>query len=361
MSSFQHDGFHQSWKRQKTLMVERHDDERMHYKREREDKENSVIENAQRQLRTLHNTVAPADVHKETLRIQQDRDAKLLAIKKDYEEHARLIKEIQRKEKMAQERSYHDAIAARLFTDGSPTVHEAATVDTHGDMGVVIGSRSLSAPSDDRMLSAQDAISIAANSRQQDQPARSGQAFSCTVQREFTSGKEQYVLRYKTKNRKASQETTESHVKKLYIDTSVNPFPTPTPTVSAVDDLPPNSKTITFDEVYQNGQAKHKDTIIESPPNSRQWYILKCEAHHLRFNQRPLQGAAKHLTGRLHGHPVRDRNVALEMFGYRVIDCNEQLAELNNQAVDNAYANGYKLTKLLSVSSSRFCALDRGN
>ncbi|KAI0008366.1 hypothetical protein F4779DRAFT_587397 [Xylariaceae sp. FL0662B] len=91
-------------------------------------------------------------------------------------------------------------------------------------------------------------------------------------------------------------------------------------------------RTISFDEVYQNGKAERIDTIIEWPPHKNKWYILKCEQHHLRFTDRPIQGAAKHLNGRSHGLPDRNWGKAIEMLGYLVIGCTRDLAEVNNQA-----------------------------
>ncbi|KAI1469013.1 uncharacterized protein F4812DRAFT_425456 [Daldinia caldariorum] len=102
------------------------------------------------------------------------------------------------------------------------------------------------------------------------------------------------------------------------------------------------ARTITFDEVYQNGKAKHKDTIVEWPNGSNKWYILKCEKHKARFTKNAVQGAARHLNGLSHGFTDRNRDVAVKTLGYLVVDCNEKLAKVNNEAADEAYANGYK-------------------
>ncbi|KAI1757967.1 hypothetical protein F4782DRAFT_4896 [Xylaria castorea] len=88
--------------------------------------------------------------------------------------------------------------------------------------------------------------------------------------------------------------------------------------------------------------AKLNNTIVEFPPDSGRWYIVKCEEHTIRFGLRPLQGAAKHLNGRLHGGLDRSWALATEMLGYRVIDCTKELAALNNEVVNNAFAHGYK-------------------
>ncbi|KAI0417823.1 hypothetical protein F5X98DRAFT_134377 [Xylaria grammica] len=83
-------------------------------------------------------------------------------------------------------------------------------------------------------------------------------------------------------------------------------------------------------------------TLNKFPPNSRQWYILKCEEHDIRFGQRPIAGAAKHLNGQPHGSIPRSHALAIKILGYRVIDCNERLAQLNNKVVSDAFADGYK-------------------
>lgn len=102
------------------------------------------------------------------------------------------------------------------------------------------------------------------------------------------------------------------------------------------------TRTITFDEVYQNGAAKHKDTIVEWPSGSRKWYILKCEKHEARFTKNAVPGAARHLNGRDHGFPDRNWDMAVRTLGYLVVDCNEELVKLNNQVAEESYKNGYK-------------------
>lgn len=53
-------------------------------------------------------------------------------------------------------------------------------------------------------------------------------------------------------------------------------------------------------------------------------------------------GAAKHLNGKEHGRMGRSHALALKHLGYRVIGCTAELALLNNTAVDEAYAKGYR-------------------
>ncbi|KAI1453336.1 hypothetical protein F4805DRAFT_470139 [Annulohypoxylon moriforme] len=150
------------------------------------------------------------------------------------------------------------------------------------------------------------------------------------------------IMRIQSRKRKAST-SEEIHPKRLRVDSSVNQTRTPALTPANEPAKPHSHKqTITFDEVYQGGTAKHKDIIVEWPANSRQWYILKCEQHGLRFTRNSVQGAAKHLNGNGHGCTNRNRDHAVRTLGYLVTDCDENLAKLNNQVAEEAYANGYK-------------------
>lgn len=163
---------------------------------------------------------------------------------------------------------------------------------------------------------------------------------SWTVQKETICGERRLIMRVQSKKRRAST-SEETRPKRLRVDTSVNQVRTPAPTPS---DEPANfpRRTVTFDQVYQDGNAKHKDVIVEWPTGSRRWYILKCVEHGLRFTRRPVQGAAKHLNGNDHGREDRNRDYAVRALGYLVTDCNEYLANLNNQVAEEAYARGYK-------------------
>ena len=98
-------------------------------------------------------------------------------------------------------------------------------------------------------------------------------------------------------------------------------------------------KTMNFDEVYQNGSAKYKHTIIEHPNGSGKWYILRCDEHSLHFGPNPLQGATKHLNGKAHGKIPRDGDTAIEKLGIRVRNCDAQSAERNNTVFKNPRSN----------------------
>lgn len=102
------------------------------------------------------------------------------------------------------------------------------------------------------------------------------------------------------------------------------------------------TRTISFDEVYQHGEAKFKHTIVEYPKNNGRYYILKCEEHGVHFNANPLHGAAKHLASAQHGNMSKERTQAVQVLGYEVVGCTPEKVKLNNSAVQEALTNGYK-------------------
>ncbi|KAI1373103.1 hypothetical protein F4677DRAFT_448696 [Hypoxylon crocopeplum] len=167
------------------------------------------------------------------------------------------------------------------------------------------------------------------------QPPNIAKPLTCTVRHEVIYGERRLIMRVQSQKRRASV-SEERPPKRPRVDVSVNHLRTPvaTPTEPA----PPRERTITFNEVYEDGKANHKDTIVEWPVGSNKWYILKCVKHKMRFTRNPVQGAAKHLNGEKHGFPDRNRQLALNTLGYRVVDCNENLARMNNQAAEEAYA-----------------------
>ncbi|KAI0116734.1 hypothetical protein F4814DRAFT_439335 [Daldinia grandis] len=156
-----------------------------------------------------------------------------------------------------------------------------------------------------------------------------------------------------SKKRKASK-SKQNPPKRPRVETYINPHQTLASTPSDENHHPP-TRMITFDEVYQNGNAEHKDTIVEWPSGSRKWYILKCDKHEARFTKNAIQGAARHLNGLSHGFPDRNRDMAVRALGYLVVDCNEELVKLNNQAAEESYKNGYKppLAKTEKQSNKR--------
>ncbi|KAH7111367.1 hypothetical protein EDB81DRAFT_953850 [Dactylonectria macrodidyma] len=101
-------------------------------------------------------------------------------------------------------------------------------------------------------------------------------------------------------------------------------------------------KTIEFDEVFQDGNAAIKHTIVQFRD---EWYILLCDEHGLSFKQHPIMSAAKHLNGRAHGKLPGDREMAIKHLGVRVLNCSAKLAEENNRVCLVAYGTGYDPSK----------------
>ncbi|KAI0430515.1 hypothetical protein F5Y09DRAFT_341568 [Xylaria sp. FL1042] len=369
------ESFNKRWKERLTLMVGQHWDECRQAEAEAEAKKQSAIENARLQEASLsHRADSPADLNEKKRKIHEEREATLKSIDKECDERICLIKELQLKEQENHHKAYREALADRSHIDRAPPVHSppsttaatttTTTVTTTGVTETAAGEgipsisqalvcRSSGSPAA-RIPPAEDASLTPAVAQEKHQPTISGKGFSVTVQREFAAdGREQYVLRYKTKNRKALQDSTSSQVKQpSYIDTAEL-----TPTPSSIDPTVGNQlsapRTVTFDEVYRNGRAKHKDTIVEYPLGCSQWYILKCEEHAIRFTRNPLLGAAKHLNGRVHGNIPRSSAKAIQMLGYQVIDCSAQLAMLNNRAVNQAYENGYKPISIINPENKK--------
>lgn len=102
---------------------------------------------------------------------------------------------------------------------------------------------------------------------------------------------------------------------------------------------PQDERTVTYDEVYQNGEAKYKHAIISW---DGKWYILKCEEHSVHFRMSALAAAAKHLDSAAHGHLGRQQDQALRLLGYRVLGCDQERADRHNKLVKEAFDNGYK-------------------
>src|SRR3569833_2827604 len=113
------------------------------------------------------------------------------------------------------------------------------------------------------------------------------------------------------------------------------------PTQTAEPSKAAEERSISFDEVYQDGNAKYKHTIVEYPPSSRTWYILRCDEHGVHFGPKPLLGAAKHLHSIQHNNLPKHHSLAIELIGHRVRDCNMELAFKNNMAVRKAFSEGY--------------------
>ncbi|KAH6871918.1 hypothetical protein B0T10DRAFT_500157, partial [Thelonectria olida] len=109
-------------------------------------------------------------------------------------------------------------------------------------------------------------------------------------------------------------------------------------------------RTIEFDEVFQDGNAAIKHTIVQFRD---EWYILLCETHGLNFKDHPIMSAAKHLNGRAHGKLPKDHEMAIKHLGVRVLNCSAKLAEENNRVCLVAYRTGYDPLKLRTRTKNK--------
>lgn len=103
-------------------------------------------------------------------------------------------------------------------------------------------------------------------------------------------------------------------------------------------------RTISFAEVYQDGKAQFKHQIFEYKAGSGNWYIVKCDEHgvHFKFGN-PVHGAAKHVHSPQHDMQPKTHDLAIEICGYLVTDCNTELAKLNNDEYQRAVVqDGYE-------------------
>jgi hypothetical protein len=128
---------------------------------------------------------------------------------------------------------------------------------------------------------------------------------------------------------------------------------TPAPSSNSSTSAPTSSrgfkqKTITFDEVYQGGEAKFKHMIVTF---NEKYYILKCDEHGVHFKHNPLAGAAKHLASQQH-NMSKNYAVAVDALGYLVTDCNEEKKDMNNKFVRNALDHGYRPLNMNQLSKT---------
>ncbi|KAK8007276.1 hypothetical protein PG989_001266 [Apiospora arundinis] len=97
-----------------------------------------------------------------------------------------------------------------------------------------------------------------------------------------------------------------------------------------------------YADIRKNAVDRNEwDTIIEWPEKSKQFWICFCEEHKTHFKQKADLAAAKHLAGKLHGYPNRDRRPAMIALGYYITDCTGELRKLHNAEVNKKYAAGY--------------------
>lgn len=102
-----------------------------------------------------------------------------------------------------------------------------------------------------------------------------------------------------------------------------------------------NDRTVSFGEVYGNGHPEYRHAIVEYPPTSGDWFIIRCDECGLHFKRNALQGGAKHLNGQKHGRLPKTHVLAVEELGFRVLGCDKDKAKRNNDAFDRAVRAGY--------------------
>ena len=102
-----------------------------------------------------------------------------------------------------------------------------------------------------------------------------------------------------------------------------------------------NERTVSFDEVYGGGDAEYKHAIIEYPRGSENWFIIRCDQCGVYFGANPLQGGAKHLDSEAHGYAPRKWALAVQELGIRILDCDKDKADRNNEAFHRAVEAGY--------------------
>ncbi|KAH8761673.1 hypothetical protein F5883DRAFT_127510 [Diaporthe sp. PMI_573] len=121
-------------------------------------------------------------------------------------------------------------------------------------------------------------------------------------------------------------------------------------------------RVVTFEEVYQQGEAKFKHKIFEYKEGSGNWYIVKCDKHEMHFGLgNPLHGAAKHLHSPQHGRLEKTHHLAIQNCGFLVKDCTAELANLNNTVFEEALKNGYKILKPTNKTSNQSVAAELSN
>ncbi|KAK2743004.1 hypothetical protein CKAH01_18419 [Colletotrichum kahawae] len=101
-------------------------------------------------------------------------------------------------------------------------------------------------------------------------------------------------------------------------------------------------KTVDFDGLYDNGDAKYKHRIVQY---GKEWFILRCDEHNIHFPYRAVTAAGSHLKGYAHNGPSAALPAVIEAFGVRVTGCDKDKAELNNERFKRALDEGYQVLK----------------
>ncbi|KAK3292376.1 uncharacterized protein B0H64DRAFT_419673 [Chaetomium fimeti] len=114
-------------------------------------------------------------------------------------------------------------------------------------------------------------------------------------------------------------------------------------------------RTVTFDQVHgtPGKPAQYNHVIVQYPPTTGDFYILRCDEHGVHFGEHPLRGAAKHLASAQHGFMSKAHATAIETLGHRVVDCTKERANQNNQVALKAFKDGYKAFNANNLSQTR--------
>lgn len=126
---------------------------------------------------------------------------------------------------------------------------------------------------------------------------------------------------------------------------------------------------MSFEEVYGTPEtpATHKHMIVRFPDNETgQFYIIYCDEHGVHFGENPIRGALQHLK-HMHSYCCSTEIFPIKTFGYRVVDCTQERADLNNRVVLHALKTGtYKPFNANKLSQTKrielgYSALPRRN
>lgn len=112
------------------------------------------------------------------------------------------------------------------------------------------------------------------------------------------------------------------------------------PSEPRLEPAPLTHRTITFDEVYGNGNAADKFWIVE---NKGEYYILRCNEHGNKFGDSEtdaLKAATAHLKFGDHDNRRWTYDKAIQHVGIRISNCDAQKKRLNNDAYTMTHGSG---------------------
>ncbi|VUC30703.1 unnamed protein product [Clonostachys rosea] len=90
----------------------------------------------------------------------------------------------------------------------------------------------------------------------------------------------------------------------------------------------PRSRSIEFEDVYQDGKPDQRRFIVRYPENHGHWYVLHCERHDLHFDA--IAAGASHLSHADHGGKKLHPRAVIQELGVLVLRCSVVLAKKNN-------------------------------